>query len=148
MTRERRIAAEHQVAFSATLLPHDVYHLGFNQPIVFDNTVLNVGNGYNSSTGVFSAPYDGIYSFTSTIFGRLDNGTMYFKLCKNIVSCFARFEIKESHQVTQSVILELHKGDDVAVLHHGNDDGIVGHNFTTFSGFLLYERFPQVPVVG
>ena len=147
-TQQRRLTAEPEVAFFAAVSPHDVYHLGSNQPIKFDNAVLNVGNGYDSLTGVFIAPFDGIYSFTATIFGRLDNGDMYFGLCKNTVICYANFEINRSHQVAQSVILELHKGDHVAVLHNGNDHGIVGHNFTTFSGFLLYERFPAVQPVG
>ena len=138
---------EQKVAFFAAVSPHDVYHLGSNQPVVFDKAVLNVGNAYHPYSGVFSAPYDGTYYFSSTLFGRLTGGLIYFGIWKNNIS-YANFEIKDSHQVTQSVILELSKGDDVAVRHHGSDHGIVGHNFTTFSGFLLYEKFPPAQVVG
>ena len=35
--------------------------------VVFDSTVNNVGSGYNTSTGVFTAPITGTYIFTSTI---------------------------------------------------------------------------------
>ncbi|XP_045170493.2 coadhesin-like isoform X2 [Mercenaria mercenaria] len=35
-----------------------------NQTIVFANTSLNEGNGYDNNTGVFTAPRDGTYLFT------------------------------------------------------------------------------------
>ena len=146
INRDRRIEAEHRVAFFASVLPHDVRHLNANQPIIFDNSILNLGNAYNPSTGLFTAIYDGIYEFTATIFGRLSGGLIYFYLGKNGVH-HANFEIKDSHQVTQTVILDLRKNDQVSVMNLNNDFGIVGHNFTTFSGFLLYENFP-VNVVG
>lgn len=142
----RRMISEHQVAFFALLTPHDVRHHGINQPVVFDNTVLNLGNSYHIHHGIFTAPYDGIYSFTATIFGRLDEGILYFGLTKNGICC-ANFEIKHSHQVTQTVILDLQKGDYVAVTSWKNDQTVVGHNFSSFSGFLLFEKYlPQVVV--
>lgn len=35
--------------------------------IIFDDAVTNNGNGYNSSTGIFTAPTDGTYVLTWTI---------------------------------------------------------------------------------
>ena len=60
---------EHRVAFFASVTPHDVAHLGALQPIVFDNAVLNIGNAYRPASGIFTAPYYGVYVFTTTIFG-------------------------------------------------------------------------------
>ena len=133
------------MAFFASVIPHDVRHLNANQPIIFDNSILNLGNAYHPSTGLFTAIYDGVYAFTTTIFGRLNGGVIYFSLTKNGIQ-HANFEIKDSHQVTQTVILDLEKNDQVSVRNLYNDFGIVGHNFTTFSGFLLYENFPVNPV--
>ncbi|KAJ8302275.1 hypothetical protein KUTeg_021262 [Tegillarca granosa] len=35
--------------------------------IRFENVLLNEGNGYNSATGEFTAPTDGVYVFSWTI---------------------------------------------------------------------------------
>lgn len=42
-------------------------------PIVFENADINEGNGYNPSTGVFTASYPGIYKFSITIMAQMDS---------------------------------------------------------------------------
>lgn len=143
--RNKRLETEHQVVFFAVVTPHDVLHLGVNQPIIFDNAVVNVGNAYHPYHGIFTAPYDGIYSFTATVFG-YNTGLEYFSISKGGVS-HAVFETKDRQQVTQTAILDLSKGEDVSVRTLSSDRGVVGANFTTFSGFLLYEHYSS-QVVG
>ena len=51
------------VAFSATLGPEfnpEEVVLSDNSVIVFDVILLNVGEFYNSSTGIFTAPWNGL----------------------------------------------------------------------------------------
>jgi len=36
--------------------------------VIFDTTTSNVGSGYDTSTGVFTAPTTGFYGFTTTVF--------------------------------------------------------------------------------
>ena len=35
-----------------------------DEKIVFNNVLSNVGNGYNETTGIFTAPRNGTYQFT------------------------------------------------------------------------------------
>ena len=37
---------------------------GVYNPLVFTNAVINPGGHYNTSTGMYTAPYDGIYQFS------------------------------------------------------------------------------------
>nr|KAG5712471.1 hypothetical protein BaRGS_011445 [Batillaria attramentaria] len=42
--------------------------VGHRTPIKFNHVLLNIGDNYNSSTGVFTAPFDGVYLFTLHIY--------------------------------------------------------------------------------
>nr|KAG5689867.1 hypothetical protein BaRGS_002378 [Batillaria attramentaria] len=57
------------VAFTATLQGKGHVTIGNNSPIKFDNVVTNIGNAYNSHTGVFTAPVSGTYGFFLSLKG-------------------------------------------------------------------------------
>jgi hypothetical protein len=44
-----------------------------SEPIVFENANINEGNGYNPTTGIFTAPYQGVYKFSMTIMAQMDS---------------------------------------------------------------------------
>ena len=44
-----------------------------SEPIVFEQAQINEGNGYNPSTGVFTAFHRGIYKFSMTIMAQMDS---------------------------------------------------------------------------
>ena len=57
------------VYFQANLTaPQSVTASSTADTIIFDTTTVNVGSGYNTATGVFTAPSTGFYSFASTIY--------------------------------------------------------------------------------
>ena len=44
-----------------------------SETIVFENADINEGNSYNPTTGIFTAPYKGIYKFSMTIMAQMDS---------------------------------------------------------------------------
>lgn len=42
-------------------------NLKTQETVVFDEITLNEGNAYNKTSGIFTTPFDGLYSFTLTL---------------------------------------------------------------------------------
>ena len=133
------------MAFFASLTTRPV-HLGANQDIAFDNAVTNIGNAYNPHHGVFIAPVAGVYVFTVTL--RRDGDRTYAHVMKNN-QILAKLDFPlHGDQVSQTVILDLNKGDDVAVQNTSTDRTFTADRYSTFSGFLLYGNTQGPQVVG
>lgn len=47
---------------------------GSDTLITFPNTAYNIGNNFDTSTGVFTAPVNGVYAFTLHVYGRVQSG--------------------------------------------------------------------------
>ncbi|XP_031135812.1 complement C1q tumor necrosis factor-related protein 3-like [Sander lucioperca] len=133
-----------QVAFSASLLTGG--QEGSTGPFTSDTTLIykhvvtNIGNAYNSNTGVFTAPVKGMYHFEWTVGSWQDNQESGGWLVKNSEHVFLAFK-KGSGWMTASkaATLSLEVGDVVFVRLMANTlvfDNFNHHN--TFSGHLLF----------
>ncbi|KAL7834232.1 hypothetical protein SRHO_G00284790 [Serrasalmus rhombeus] len=134
-----------EVAFSAALgLP-----AGLRGPknadttLVYKNVLTNIGNAYNSSTGIFTAPFRGVYyiCFTASVY---DNNSynLGLTLYKNGHALLHLGEYGSdgyAKHVSTGVALELMVGDQLYTKLPANyvvyDDSLFR---TSFSGFLIY----------
>lgn len=112
------------------------YGITLHETLKFDQVVTNEGNGFKGSTGIFVAPYSGIYVFDATV-GITGTTDIYVK--KNGANILRVYGHADSNweTATGSVTSHLNQGDQVYVIvANYNGHGLVGHGLTTFSGFM------------
>ena len=142
--RSRRQVSTTNVAFTAGL-SKSILHASAYQNIVFDHVHTNIGNGYDSLTGIFTAPFSGTYVFFTSILVYNDR-EIFCRIVvngANIADTYGRGTDGRLDQGSQSVIVQLQKGHQVSVQNKVNDDAIFGNQdlYSTFSGFLLHATF-------
>ncbi|XP_059167883.1 uncharacterized protein LOC131949939 [Physella acuta] len=127
-----------KVAFTVGLSkPLDVL---LKDVVVYNKVVSNVGDDYNSSTGVFRCNVAGLYFFQ--IYGAANKGKeLSLSLVKNktkVVSLYSNTN-QELSLAANSAVLLLEAGDEVFVEASicGSLYGEEHHVINTFSGFLL-----------
>ena len=120
--------------------------LQHGQDIVFDNVLLNLGNGYHKQHGAFIAPVSGVYSFSVSLLSVSPH--CHAKLVKDgqILAMLDFSDTTKYIQSSQGVIVELNAGDDVSVKEANYTDCVYnGLYFSRFSGFLLYQYdYPEI----
>ncbi|XP_054632617.1 complement C1q tumor necrosis factor-related protein 4-like [Dunckerocampus dactyliophorus] len=110
--------------------------------LVLDNVYVNVGDGYNSSTGFFTAPYEGVYFFTfscHTVDGMIVVGVYRKKVYGNSkwMMQVTDTTIRKRHSDTISRMIHLEKGDSVYALPYFGHGLQLHYGLTVFSGFLV-----------
>ena len=107
--------------------------------LIFNSVIVNVGNGYNPSTGVFTSPVAGTYVFYVTAVEYSNNG-LYVDIVLNSVSKVRAYSHSSTafQTGTNMVVLNLQKGDSVWVIHYSGK-GFNTHSvpLTTFTGFQI-----------
>ena len=113
------------------------------QTLVFSDELLNIGDGYSSSTGEFVAPVKGVYVFHVHITGG-DNKALEICLLKNHSYMLLLYVRGPGHGTDSgSAPLALDEGDVVKVIKHGpwgQRPFYVHNSYSSFSGFLLFEQ--------
>jgi hypothetical protein len=149
VNRIRRAENETPVAFFAKM-DKNLEHAGIHQNIVFETVVTNVGNGYHSHVGTFIAPVSGTYAFSATLlsFYHVNAHVAFVKNGQLITTMFVSGGEAGYDTTSQTIVLQLQKGDDVVVQNKELDKSFYGTGQGTFSGFLLFEDFSSPSVVG
>ncbi|XP_032366193.1 complement C1q-like protein 4 isoform X2 [Etheostoma spectabile] len=137
------MATVQPVAFSASLAVEGELHIGpvpSDTPLIYRHVPTNIGNAYNTTTGVFTAPVRGAYHFEFHINSANSRSTAAF-LVKNSENVFAAHESQPAHFMSSSngVTLLLEVGDKVFVRLAATSHVFDNFNHhTTFSGHLLF----------
>ena len=119
----------------------NLQNLGSYAAVVFGKVTLNAGSAYNGNTGIFTAPTDGIYSFTWTI---LTQAGYYFNTQivhnGNIVGYNHADGKSDSAQYEASsttAMIRMKRKDKVWIRTHGNQGKYALQNWSSFSGFRM-----------
>ncbi|CAG2244950.1 C1QL [Mytilus edulis] len=124
-------------AFTASLKT-DIYPQP-SQTIIFDQVWLNVGNAYNSITGVFTVPRNGLY-FVSGTFMSAAGMNLHCHLIKNNQVIFGLFGHDYSPGTLHSAML-LKKGEKIYIKHDNKaGETMLGRHYSMFSAYLINEQ--------
>ncbi|KAM3616310.1 uncharacterized protein V6R79_015818 [Siganus canaliculatus] len=115
-----------------------------NMPIPYAHVTLNHDAGYNPSLGVFTAPRDGVYAFSCTVYSYVAQYEhMYHKvqLMKNGEGVSGVWENNKEDgedSATQFAVLDLKRGDQVYVELMSGRKLCSDLQFNIFTGYIVY----------
>ncbi|KAL4224121.1 hypothetical protein ACF0H5_017574 [Mactra antiquata] len=141
--RGRRSFPDVPYAFTA-VLDHNVAQSGIEQTVIFNKILLNDGNAYNSHTGIFTVPVDGMYMFYLAFASGYAPHRLWMHIVvdgsEKVSGVADTLQTNHDAQGTNLALLHLRKGDSVWVTTYFTSAFIYGlHGFTTFSGMLMYQ---------
>ncbi|CAC5386614.1 C1QL [Mytilus coruscus] len=123
------------VEFTASI--YKTYHVDPNQILKFETVWVNIGDGYDPESGVFTAPKSGLYMVSNTINAAL-NGLIRCNLWKNDVQNIG--SLGTLHEAgTLNILMMIRKGDRIYIKSdkHGYHAKLFSNHMSTFSAVLI-----------
>ncbi|XP_071148680.1 complement C1q tumor necrosis factor-related protein 3-like [Mytilus edulis] len=137
----RRVSEPGKVAFMAKN-SDSLVNIPGKSAVVYNTVMTNLGNGYDKSTGTFTAPSNGVYNFSWTVVTHF--GKYFFTYLalngKLIARNYTGGRVGSEHiSSTQKAVLEIKKDDKVFVKVQDDLIGqfMLGDSWSTFSGYKL-----------
>ncbi|XP_043914871.1 C1q-related factor-like isoform X1 [Protopterus annectens] len=108
--------------------------------ILFDNVLVNYGNGYNKQTGMFTCTIPGVYTFNYSLLPRRDSTNTVVWLIKNgdkLSYIHSVSTAGNAQAASLNAMLHLNAGDRVWIqLQQG--EPWTGNNSLCFQGYQLF----------
>lgn len=126
------------VAFSVRFLT-DNRPLTTHSTLMFDYVLYNAGNGYDPTTGLFTAPVSGTYAFFLAAMSSNQHAPIYLSIVKqgNILDeVFAEGTTDNYDQGSTQTVVHVSAGEKVWARQESGDE-VRGGAWTVFTGFLL-----------
>ncbi|XP_060560666.1 complement C1q and tumor necrosis factor-related protein 9B-like [Ruditapes philippinarum] len=129
-----------KIAFNAYTISSGSY--GINTPVKFPNVLLNIGDGYDKSTGIFTAPVTGLYFFSAHICN-YDKGYMIISFIHEGTAVATTTEYENSGESCSSVSAPamMKIGEKVStksVYHSSKLKANTIYRWPSFAGVLLH----------
>ncbi|XP_060066565.1 cerebellin-1-like [Ylistrum balloti] len=141
--RKRQLAcdtAAAQIAFHARMQNQREFS-SVDEVITFDVVHTNIGNGYNSSTGIFTAPRQGNYQLMATVMATDGNSTdveMVRSSHYPYTICNSRAGTSHSSMGLCVAFVTLEENESVRVRHNRRTHQVLaGGKYSSFSGHLI-----------
>ena len=126
------------VRFSGDNGDHGVA-IGSHAVLKFDRIVSNIGNGYSTDTGRFTAPVSGVYAFSLVVMSTNAHGGADLALVKGGVDLghvWTEGATDIGDKGSTQVATHLDEGEQVWI-QEAVGDAVRGSYWTVFTGYLL-----------
>ena len=104
--------------------------------IQFPDISSNFGNYYNSQTGIFLCPYDGVYIFFSSLFG--EGSDVAGQIRRDLTGFSSTVSEVEFTSGSNMAVMDCMRGQKVWMRQQLDNDVYFGASRCTFSGYLLH----------
>nr|KAG5687043.1 hypothetical protein BaRGS_002416 [Batillaria attramentaria] len=135
-TQQLQAENNHNVAFSAYMSHQPNVPASDGSIVPFGGVITNVGNAYNPSSGVFTAPYSGPYMFF--VHADITHDYRAFNLCRNGHVVIACHNDQDASRLACGGVMALSPGDTVTVVHVQSTGHVDAGRETVFSGFRIH----------
>lgn len=116
--------------------------------VKYDSLLTNVGGAYDKSTGIFTAPYRGIYTISCSLLSSTSN-YVHLDIMKNGKKISIVYSASGTNpHSAQTLQLLLDKGDNIWIQNHsGNKASLHDHgSYNLFSGVLITQIWYKGPL--
>ncbi|KAK7095313.1 hypothetical protein V1264_006739 [Littorina saxatilis] len=142
---DARIAKQEQVVGFYTDFGYKPYHdvtMKTFETLKFPRVLTNSGNGYNSTTGIFTTPFSGLYTFQLQFSGGTHNDTTQLSISANSLTVAVAYSEGDTRdqgsQGSCSAVVHLVKGNQVSVRFLSGNPMIWASRLASFSGVLVH----------
>lgn len=114
--------------------------IGARAVVRYDHVVTNLGGTYRSTTGIFTAPFRGLYSFSYSLMS-YPNNEVHLVMVKNGKRVSKVYSAPHTYpQSSQTLYLILNRGDTICIENSSERKATLYEDtggYNTFSGTLI-----------